>query len=95
MRKAYRPDHTTHIRRRLCQQAIYYWAGLVAAAVGFVTVRLIAAPLGTLPHLIAVATSFVPALLAGVSAVGLLITGGQYVRYRKMRPLLKQRRPSR
>lgn len=86
MPRIYRGDHTAHIRQRLFDQARYFAAGVVVAALvtGFNLVLLpviVGAPIGMLRTVVWVMV----VTLAGLGLLGMAITGVQYLVYRRNR----------
>jgi hypothetical protein len=86
MPRIYRADHTAHIRDRLKRQALHFSTGAVLAvlAAGAVAVLLWLLGDGS-HHTLAVAVWGLVIALAVVSGIGLMLTGVEYLLYRRRR----------
>ncbi|MFI1996808.1 hypothetical protein [Actinoplanes sp. NPDC020271] len=85
MPRVYCADHTAHIRDRLKRQALYFATGELVAVFVAITFAVLLSLQDAAPHALAVLGWGLVILLASVAVLGLLITGVQYLVYRRRR----------
>jgi hypothetical protein len=85
MPRVYQPDHTAHIRHRLSQQATYFGAGLVMAALMAAVTVVLSALSGNQFRTLTTVVWLVDLVLAIVSGLGLALSGLHYLWYRRHR----------
>lgn len=83
--RVYHPDHTAHIRNRLKNQALYFFTGAVVALMSAAVFAFIFSLAGETPHRLTVITWVLVLVVAGLSGLGLAITGVEYLVYRRRR----------
>lgn len=83
--RVYRADHSAHIRDRLKRQALYFATGELVAVFGAIAFAVLLSMQNPAPHALTVLGWGLVILLASVAGLGLLITGVQYLIYRRRR----------
>ncbi|MFF5291853.1 hypothetical protein [Paractinoplanes globisporus] len=77
-----------HIRQRIRDRAVHFGVGLVVAAVGVVVTGFLSAWVGPAGSMLITVAWWFCGLLAAVALLGLTVTAGWYVWYRRRRPSL-------
>ena len=85
MPRVYRADHTAHIRDRLTRQAVYFTTGVIIAVLGAVSFAFLLSMLPEAAHTLTAIAWGLVIVLAMVAGLGLLITGVEYLVYRRRR----------
>ncbi|MFI5888509.1 hypothetical protein ACIA5D_00130 [Actinoplanes sp. NPDC051513] len=83
--RVYRADHTAHIRDRLKRQALHFTSGVIMAVLGAITFAVLQSLQDAAPHTLTTVGRRLVILLALVAGLGLLVTGAQYLVYRRRR----------
>lgn len=84
--RTYHADHTAHIRDRLTSRAVYFLTGLLISGIAAITTAVLPTALAAEPPpVMATAVRGIILILAGMSGLGLALTGVQYRIYLRRR----------
>ena len=85
MPRVYSADHTARTRDRLTRQAVYFTTGVIIAVLGAVSFAFVLSMLPEAPHTLTTIGWGLVIVLAMVAGLDLLITGVEYLVYRRRR----------